>query len=239
VVQFLRQTGHAIVRPEVLGLPLATGKTDSSIERAWGEMATALEAGDEEQFTRLVFNLYLGGHAVPEICDRAIAPAFHGIGTGWEHGRLEVYQERRACEICMRVLYQIRQALPSIEPGASQAIGGTLEGDPYTLPTAMVALVLRDMGWEAESYGSGHPAETLCAAIRDVRPRLFWLSVSPLPPVDEFLSKYSRVFDAAAAAGVAVVVGGRGLAEDIRREMQYSAYCDNLRHLASFARTLG
>lgn len=208
------------------------------MERAASEALGALKAGDEQQLTRLVFNLYLGGHSVVEICDQALAPAFQQIGTGWEHGQVEVYEERRACEITLRVLNHLRLVLPSLPTGAPVAIGGTLEGDPYSLPTAMIAVALREAGWQAESYGSGHPGATLCAAIRQVRPRLLWLSVSAIASTDRFLADCAMIYDTASAHNAALAVGGRACTPEIRAQARYSAYCDNLRHLVAFAKSL-
>ncbi len=238
VVQFLRRTGYPVVQPEVLGLPSTTGRGKETIERARLQMRLALETGDEQQVARLVFDLYLAGHSACDVCDQVIAPAFHDIGARWQHGEIEVYEERRGCEVCMRSLYRLRRVLPPVPDSAPHAIGATIEGDPYTIPTLMAEIVLREAGWRADSYGIGHPFSTLCAAIRAVRPRLFWLSVSTIPSVPDFLAGYSKLYETAVECGVPVVVGGRALTEEIRRAIQYAAHGDTLRHLISFARTL-
>src|SRR5512147_382375 len=74
VVQFLRQTGYPLVRPEVLGLPSITGRGKETLERTRSRMRPALEAGDEQQVAQLVFDLYLAGHTACDICDQVIAP---------------------------------------------------------------------------------------------------------------------------------------------------------------------
>lgn len=239
VVRFVRQTGHPIVRPEILGLPPATGRSDESIEQARERMGRALEAGDEEQVRRMVLDHYLAGRTVCELCDQVIAPAFRDMGDRWEHGQTHVYEERRGCEACMRTLYALRGLLPALENGAPQAIGGALEGDPYALPTLMVELALREAGWRASSYGIGLPFSTLCEAIQTVRPRLFWLSVSTIPSESEFLKGCAALSETATACGVPIVVGGRALTEDIRRAIPYTAHVDTLKHLISFAQLLG
>ncbi len=238
VMQFLRESGHEIVRPEVLGLPPTTGQGRETLDRARGRIVDALRAGDEQQLARLVLDLYLAGHSACDICDQGIAPAFHDIGTRWQHGEIEVYEERRGCEVCTRVLYLLRRLLPVVPPGAPTAIGATLAGDPYLLPTLMVEIALREAGWRADSYGCGHPAATLGSAIATIRPRLFWLSVSAIDSNEDFLAEYGRLYETAQSCRVPIMVGGRALTEDIRRRMQYSAYGDNLRHLVAFARTL-
>lgn len=238
VVEFLRKTGREPVRPEVLGLPPATGKGKPAIGRAVGQAVEALIAGDEERLRRLVYNLYLARHPVRDICDQVLAAAFHGIGHQWKGGRIEVYRERRACEMCARVLHELRFALTPIAENAPRAIGGTADDDPYQLPTAMVELALREAGWLAQSFGAGVPFAALCAAVREVQPRLFWLSVSSIASLADFLAGYAELHHVAATAGVPVVVGGRALTAEVRRQMRYAAYCDHLGHLAAFAATL-
>jgi len=238
VLDFLRRSGRRVVRPQVLGLPSPTGKGEANLDRGRARVRSALESGDEEQVLRLAHDLYLAGHRICDICDRVLAGAFHDLGQRWEHGDIEVYQERRGVEITRRVLHRLRMALPDVPDSAPLAFGGTLAGDPYTLASSMAEIVLREAGWRAESYGSGHPAATLRAALNDLRPRLFWLSISTIPSVEEFLLEYSSLYETAVSLGIPIAVGGRGLGEELRREMQYSAYCDTLRHLVSFARTL-
>jgi len=238
VIEFLRRTGHVLVRPEILGLPRVAAAGQATIGRLTPELTTALEAGDEERARQILLDLYLAGNPARDICDASISPVFVTLGQSWQHGDLEVYQERRACEICMRVLFEVSSLLPPLDAGAPYAIGGTLDGDPYTLPTTMAEVCLREGGWRAESHGCGNPAATLCAAIREKRPRLFWLSVSCFDAEAGFLEQYERIYETAAGCGVALVVGGRALTERVRRRMTYSAHCDNMRHLVAFARTL-
>ena len=89
---------------------------------------------------------------------------------------IEVYQERRSCEICMRVQHELRTHLPANEGAAPVAIGGTLSGDHYALPTGLIELVLKENHWNATSLGTNLPVETLLAAIEHHQPQLVWVS---------------------------------------------------------------
>lgn len=238
VVQFLRRTQRALVRPEVLGLPATIGQGERVIGRARDQMKSALLDGDELRVRTVGLDLYLAGHSACDICDRVVAWAFHDIGDRWECGEIEVYQERRACEMTLRLLHALREMLPEAPPSAARAIGGTLVGDAYRIPTTMVELVLRETGWRAQSYGIGLPGPTLRAAIEENQPRLFWLSVSHIVDLEDFVIEYQRVYEAAAANGVAIAVGGRALTEEVRERIEYGAYCDSLKHLVSFAQTI-
>jgi methanogenic corrinoid protein MtbC1 len=238
VLTFLRETGQDLVRPDVLGLPSTTGKGSLVIDRAIQQMIAALEGGDEELAVRLTFDLYLAGQSAADICDKVITAAFHAIGNDWECGQIDVYQERRGCEVCLRVLHRLRAAVRSPEAGCAIAIGGTLEADNYQIPAAMIEIALRELGWRAMPLGIGLPAESFCAAIRDLSPRLVWLSVSHIADEKAFLADYAKIFDAAKVGNVPLVVGGRALTAELRQQMQYASFCDNLRHLTSFASSL-
>jgi MerR family transcriptional regulator, light-induced transcriptional regulator len=238
VMQFVRDSGQPLPRPELLGLPSTTGKGSLVLDRAVEQMVQALETGDEELATRVVFDLYLAHQSATDICDKVIAVAFQQIGDDWECGGIEVYQERRGCEVCLRTLFALRSAMTLPKANAPRAIGGTFSNDAYHLPTTMVEIALREANWRAESLGTNLTADTICAAIRNEKPRLIWLSASHIVDPKLFLTEYAKVADAAAAENVAIAVGGRALVPELRQQMDYAAYCDNLRHLTALAKSL-
>ncbi|QOJ15893.1 MAG: B12-binding domain-containing protein [Planctomycetia bacterium] len=238
VVEFLRSTGHPVTAPELLGLPATCGSGDGVIEHAVERIFSALIDSDDERVRRVIFDLYLAGRSMIEIGDRAIATAMHQIGRAWEAGRIEVYQERRAVEVCTSVIGELRRVLPPPSATAPLTLGGSLAPDPYTLVGHMAELVLLEAGWRAQSLGIGHPVETLIAAIKAKRPRMFWLTASSVEEPERFVADCRRLCAAARENGAALVVGGRALNEGLRRELDYHAYCDNLRNLVSFAESL-
>ena len=135
------------------------------------------------------------------------------------------------------MLHELRSLLPLPPPEAPLAMGGAASGDQYCLGTTMAELVLRDVTWNANSIGNNLPFATLAAAIRELRPKLFWLSCSHIVHESEFLRGYRELYEEF-GMDVAFVVGGRMLTEEIRQQMKYAAFCDNLQHLEAFARSL-
>ena len=238
VVQFIRKSGHPLVRPEVLGLPSSSGKGDVTLERAAEHLLASLCDGDEDRVVQLIFDLYLARFSASEICDKVVADAFHRIGERWQHGTLVLFQERLAGQLASRALHRLEISLPPPASTAFAAFGATLAGDPYGLPTQMVALVLREHGWRASSFGVGIPASDLALAIQRGTPRLIWLSVSTIRAVDEFLNDIRTLYDVAGRAGAALVLGGRALTADVRPQIQYAAFCDTMAHLSSYVRSL-
>ncbi|MEZ6113448.1 MAG: helix-turn-helix domain-containing protein [Pirellulaceae bacterium] len=237
LVRFLRTSGRSVVDPSAIGLPVTVGQSPQVIQRAADNLCQALLAGEEAAARQIVFDLYLGKLSMATICDQVIATAFHTIGERWHCGEAEVYQERRGCEICFRVLHELRRAQPEPTAEAPLALGATPSGDPYGLSTTMAELVLRDAGWRAVSLGSNLPLVSLRVALTRHHPRLFWLSVSHIADEQAFLDDL-EAFYAAKPADVAVVVGGQALTPELRQRMSYSAHCDTMRHLAEFAGTL-
>jgi hypothetical protein len=134
-------------------------------------------------------------------------------------------------------LAELRLVIPTAGESAPIAIGATPECDPYSLPTTMAEVVLRQQGWRSQSLGSRLPFATLIAAIRDLQPGLFWLSVSHIDNEAQFVDEFQAFYDQVRIA-VPVVVGGSALKESLRREMEYTAFGDKMQHLETFAETL-
>ncbi len=238
VIQFLRQRGHELCRPDVLGLPAACSARNGEPTRAVQRLLDGLIAGDEELCQRLALEVYLAGRSACDICDDVIAPAMQALGERWQHGEAEVYQERRACEIVRGMLFQLGLALPPPPVDGALAIGGTLTGDPYALPSAMIALALREAGWNAESYGAELPGESIAAAVRCRRPRVVWISVSWITHAEIFAAELEHVRAAAASVGAALLLGGRAITPDLRDGLRFATHGESLREGVAFAATL-
>lgn len=236
-MQFLRGTEYELLEPEVLGLPASLRKGAPKLDEAQVQLGEVLESGDADAARRILFELYLSRRPMSEIGDHVIAPAFARIGQRWQCGELEVFQERRAFEIMRNLLHELRlsQAVPP--PGALTALGGTPSGDSYALAPILVELVLRERGWRACYIGSNLPIETLVSAVRDQRPRLFWLSISHIPDEAQFLEDFAQL-EQVAYPQTALVVGGQALRADLRSRIRYAAHLETLAHLDTFAATM-
>jgi len=126
--------------------------------------------------------------------------------------------------------------LPTPPPGAPQAIG-LYTGWRSLFAPRDDAGDRRSTSWLArQSYGCGLPADTLVDAMRTVRPRVLWLSVSTFEAEQRFLADYATLYGAAQELGVAVLVGGRMLTGELRARIQYSrtaTICDTPWRLSS------
>jgi excisionase family DNA binding protein len=238
VVAFLRERGFDPKRPDLLGLPAGAHRDRRQLSELEGRAGAALSAGDGAEFGSLLLGLYLGGRSIAELADKLLAPAFGSLGTSWQHGQLEVYQERRAVELTLKTLHDLSRVLPTPSQQAPLALVSTLEGDPYTLGVAVVELVLHDAGWRTTQLGSGNPASSLCAAIDDLCPRLLCVSVSALSDPSKFTSDCNTLYEHSRSRGTALALGGRAITEELRARVRYSAYCESMTALVGFAESL-
>lgn len=236
--KFLQTSQKQLSRPEVLGLPqLAPSRSmniqgsDLPANRSFRE---ALANGDEERCRQIAQQLIDQGATRSEAAERLITDAMHGLGQAWAGKTLDIYQERRGCDIAMRLIYEFRSSLPSPDANAPVAIGGSPEGDPYQLPTALVELSLREVGWNATNLGSNLPMDSFVQAAHDYDPQMVWMSVSSVDEPDKFVAAQNQL---AASLGedVPLLIGGRALSDQLRPRLSYTAHCDSLRHMVDLA----
>ncbi len=204
--------------------------------------ASLLEAvlrGDEVEAGSLLRRAYRSAVAVEALADQVIAPAMTQVGNCWKLNRIDVWEEHRATQLCAAAVFDLKDELSvRAERNRPIAIGCAPEGDPYLLATLLAQVVLLDYGWEAVNLGPNTPMPSLVKAIRELRPRLIWLSVSHLADPAAFVRSYRDLYRAAERHGVAVAVGGQAMDEPIRSSIPYTTYGDGLTQLAAFARTL-
>ena len=237
VLDFARRRNQPLASPEVLGLPPASEHSALGLVRGKKRLTDALVSGEELLARQIVFDLYMAQHSFSQIFDEVIAKSFEEIGDLWDCHDIAIYQERRACEICSRILFEIRKT-QGPQTSKLLAIGGTIEGDRYSLPQTMAELVLRESGFNAISLGISIPFDSLIRAVEENKPTLFWLSVSHIEPGMDFVKEFDRLSQVCSQLESAIVVGGRALTDELRQKMTYSAHCDTMQHLEGFAKTI-
>jgi MerR family transcriptional regulator, light-induced transcriptional regulator len=216
-----------------------SGDQPLQLEAISAALLAAVLRGDGVEVSALIRRAYHSGAAIESLADQVIAPVMGRVGRDWEKAHIDVWQEHRATQLCAAALYDLKDELEErAERQRPVAAGGAPEGDHYVLATLLAQVVLLDAGWAPVNLGPNTPLASLTKAMRELRPRLVWLSVSYLKDSAEFLRSYREFYRVAEQMGVAVAVGGQALVEPIRCDMPYTTHGDGLKHLAAFARTL-
>ncbi|MFU7558706.1 helix-turn-helix domain-containing protein [Roseiconus sp. JC912] len=247
--EFLRSTSRTLVDPDVLGIdeteltlasPPAARRPSipgEGREPTQQEFRAALACGDETKCMQLLANRISQGWGRAEAAEDLITDAMRGIGDAWNCGDISIYQERRSCTICHRLIQRLREGLPEVTSDACVAIGASPASDPYQLPTAMVELALLENGWNAVNLGNNLPSDALIQAVQDYQPTLVWLSVTSVNDSVEFVREENQLANAL-GDNTSLIVGGRALDDELRPKLRYTAYCDSLRHLVELASVL-
>lgn len=198
----------------------------------------SLMQGDGAIVRSILHGAYAAGMAIETLGDQVIAPAMARIGHQWEEGRIDVMHEHRGTVLCAAALHELR---PSLEIRADcdrpTAVGGAAEGDSSVLPTLLIQLMLLDLGWDAVNLGPDTPLTALGVAMREMRPKLVWLSASYLTNEAAFISEYCHFHSQALRDAVPIAVGGRAL-QAVRSVIPATFFGESLTDLATFARTL-
>lgn len=236
-LRFVRERNHAVVEPHILSMPATTDRKARRIEGGAERLTEALLADNQQACHAIVFDLFLAGESISRIFDEVVAPALRSIGENWACHEAEVYQERCSCQIMLRLLHDLRSKQVPPNPNLV-ALGATIEGDHFDLPVTMAEIVLRSVDCDARLLGTSIPFDSLVKAVETQSPALFWLSVSFIADESEFIDGFHRLSATAAKTKTAIVVGGRALTSEIRTRLSYSAFCDTMRHLEEFGKTL-
>ncbi|WP_397569298.1 B12-binding domain-containing protein [Schlesneria sp. T3-172] len=236
IVQFARSKGLSLSPAEV---SLQVSATRDTPPETWASLfADALLSTDSLAARRFLMELFNSGMEVSEICDNVIAAAFHIIGDRWSCDSIDVYQERRSCEIVTKIMHEIRGFQQSPLPNR-MAIGGTLSHDYYSIPTAMVDLVLSAERYRTENLGTSLPASSFVRAVHDLQPQILWISVSHIQDESQFIPGLQEIWSACVQCNVALILGGRALTEPlIRQRLTYTAHCDSMRSLKSLVASI-
>lgn len=234
-LKFLEETNREalVLKPkEPNDLPVVDG--GHSLETLLPQFEKAVIEGNELKSLTVLTQYYSTHACFAKLADEFIAATFRRLGELWDCGSLEIYQERRGCEVCHRVLHDFRRLLPAPPANAPIAIGASPTGDQYTLPSQIIELVLQECSWRATNLGPNLPFDTIARAVDKYQPRLLWLSVSHLDDEESFIKSYCE-FQSQLPPQTIVVLGGRALHDNLRPRLKYTGHCDNMQQLAAFA----
>lgn len=227
-------------RGDLAALSAASVRDQSQVlEMTATALLDGLRRGQAVEVSAIIRRAYSSGIPIETLADRVIAPVMVKVGHDWESAHIDVWEEHRGTQLCAAALYDLKDELETrAERNRPVAVGGAPEGDPYLLPTLLAQLVLLDAGWEAVQLGPNTPLPSLANAVRELRPRLLWLSVSHLEDAPAFIRAYKDLYRVAEREGVAIALGGQGLVESVRSAIPYTTHGDGVSHLAAFARVM-
>jgi len=238
-IRFVRTLGAPLVQPDLLGLRdlSAVGEALLSAESPSDRLFNFLAEGKAKDVRGLILSLYLGGHSVADIADGPIRIAMERLGELWKHDQAGVFVEHRATDICVQAVEQLRQLVEPDTPSAV-AVGGAPSGDPYLLPSLLIATALEAEGWRAVNLGPNTPFDSLLLACEHHKPVLAWVTVTSIQDATEFERGWDRFVGQLAGRGATIAVGGQALPSSLPLGPASVRRCETIAQLINLAETL-
>jgi excisionase family DNA binding protein len=194
--------------PAPVGAAPTSASSGARRRAPWSERLEArLVAGDGAGSWSVVETAMAGGSTIDEIYLDVIAPAMRRIGQRWADGELDISVEHRATGITFRLMGRLGPRLARRGRTRGAVVVGAPEGERHSLPTAMLADLVRSDGWDVSDVGADLPTESFLRSVLDT-PDVVAVGVSVT--LDEHLPAATELL-AALRAGlphVVLAVGG-------------------------------
>jgi methanogenic corrinoid protein MtbC1 len=184
------------------------------VERFVGHLARR----DRKAAVRQAFELLGAGVAIEDLVLGLLGPAQIEVGRRWETNQWSVADEHAATALTDAVLGALGWRIDRAED-QGHVVVTCAEGEWHSLPARMATELLRLHGWQVTFLGASTPADHLRRFVADVGAVGVVISCS----VPIFLGGVQRSVQAAQAAGVPALVGGRALGSDELRARRLGA----------------
>jgi len=163
-------------------------------------------SGDRISAVGLALELLNSGQSRDVIITDTLAPVQRQVGELWHQNRVSVATEHLVTGVSESALHALAGAAPTM-PGASLVVVACAEGDWHAIAAHMLTQQLQARGLVVAFLGASTRRDHVARFLDRHRPEALVLSCSR--PI--FFAGVARLADAAHAAGLPVLAGGRAL----------------------------
>lgn len=190
----------------------AVAPVESTKRRApWAaRLESRLVAGDSSGAWGVVEAALAAGADLDEIYLDVITPAMRSIGARWAAGELDIAVEHRATGIAQRLIGRLGPRFARRGRTRGHVLIGSPAGERHSLPTSMLADLLRGEGWEVSDLGADMPTESFVSTAVN-SPSLAAIGVSVSSPEGVAAAATLCAALREAVPGVAIVIGGNAV----------------------------
>ncbi len=170
---------------------------------------SAVIDGDAGLAYRMVLDLLGAGVPFESILVEILGPLQSDIGARWGQGDYRIADEHASTGVVETLIAQLAGSFDRPDEGPRLAVA-CAEGDIHSLPPRMASAYLLYRGWHVTFLGSSIPARDLEDYLFETGHDTLVLSCTMSP----WLQGARRSIEAAHAAGVPVMAGGRAFGSD-------------------------
>ena len=142
------------------GKAAAGGRRGTGRARARQQMYSRLVAGDEAGCWATVEATLAGGAEPSEVYMEVLIPALKEIGDEWAAGRLSVTAEHRASAVAGRLVGRLGPRFARRGRPRGTVVIGAAPNERHSLPSAILADILRSAGFQVVDLGADTPVES-------------------------------------------------------------------------------
>jgi excisionase family DNA binding protein len=173
-------------------------------------LESRLVAGDSSGAWGVVEAALAAGADLDEIYLDVITPAMRSIGARWHAGELDIAVEHRATGIAQRLIGRLGPRFARRGRARGHVLIGSPAGERHSLPTSMLADLLRGEGWEVSDLGADMPTESFVSTAVN-SPGLAAIGVSISSPEGAAAAPELCAALRQAVPGVALLLGGNAV----------------------------
>ncbi|MEM7311774.1 MAG: hypothetical protein AAF497_01355 [Planctomycetota bacterium] len=207
---------------------------------AYGEpLLEHLLTGSEAASRQIAYELCVSHHSLTGVFDEVMIPVLKQLSFLSAAGRIEEYEAERAKTYLLAIISEVRSTV-FVDVDAETAFGATSEGDRDFCSNQLAELALRHEGLNASSLGTSLSAASMCRAIEQLRPSIFWITVSEVNREAELLAVIRSVSTLIAKHGKRLLLCGPGLERFDLSKYQFAAtqICSTYESLIRAAKTV-
>jgi excisionase family DNA binding protein len=184
---------------------------------SWGHyrsrFVTRLRAGDEPGAWALVERALASGAAARDVHVELVGPALRTIGDLWAEGAIEVAEEHRASAVAGRIIGRLGPSFARRGRKRAAVVLGAAPGDRHSLPTAILADILRGEGLDAVDLGADTPVASFLETV-GARDDVVAVAISVGADANGPAAREVAARVRAARPGIAVFVGGPAVKDE-------------------------
>lgn len=147
-------------------------------ENLYKDYLTFLLEGNSKAATELVIKCYENGVSIGVIYFDILEKALKEIGSLWESGKIDVWQEHFISEVTLDVMRAVKVREKMKKHIAHSVIGVTAGAEQHNIGLKMVLDMIEIEGWSTVYLGSNVPVGSLIKAIDTEKPNLVAISVT-------------------------------------------------------------